>query len=636
MSWDISKSSSLYGIGDWGREYFGINQAGNVEVKAPLNNGQSIDLLQLVEDLRERGLRMPLLIRFSDIINSRVQLLSDCFQNAIEEYQYQARYSPVFPIKVNQQRQVLEEIREFGKQRQLGLEAGSKPELLITLAMVDDNDSLIVCNGFKDTDYIETALLYKKLGRNIIIVMDRYDELDLILKAAEKLQVKPRIGFRAKLNSRGKGRWVESSGARSKFGLTPSEMVKCVNRLKETEQIDCLELLHFHIGSQIPSIQSIKASIKEAARYYTELQLMGAQLRYLDVGGGLGIDYDGSGKSDSSTNYNEQEYANDVISIVQQICNDKGIAHPIIVSESGRALVAHTSILVFDILGKNQLRHETISFSVGKEDTPLVRDLADIYETLGIDNLNESYNDLIEKRRDTLQLFTYGVLNLEQRAKAEDLYWAIASKMSRIAEGHEDHLDLHYELHKILSDTYYGNFSVFQSLPDSWALEQVFPVMPIHRLQEKPSKRAILVDLTCDSDGKLNRFIDTETGDVQDYLEVHEISEDEPYYMGVFLTGAYQEILGDMHNLFGDTDAVHVTIHGENSYTVDHVIKGDSVKEVLSYVDFNSEILIEQVRKETEKGIVQGQISKQQARWLVRHYQDSMEDYTYLSIHGPK
>ncbi len=628
--WNAQKSAELYGIKNWGAGYFGVNSAGNVAVHPLGPKGPQVDLYHLIQDLEESGIRLPILLRFPEIIKARIELLNSCFTSAIEDSKYNGAYCGVFPIKVNQQRHLVEEIVRFGQHCRFGLECGSKPELLITLALMDTPNAVIVCNGFKDPEYIEMALISTKLGKQTFVVVDRMSELSLIVEAAKRLDVKPKIGFRAKLNTPGSGRWAESSGAKSKFGLTPSEIVHGIEYLKEQNMLNCLELLHFHIGSQIPSIQSIKGAIKEAARMFTELHAMGARPSYIDVGGGLGVDYDGSGKSESSTNYSEQEYANDIVSTLQSICDERGVPHPNIVSESGRSIIAHSSALIFDVLGNNDVSLKDYKLTNPEKDSRLVQDLWDIYKSVTKDNINEFYNDLIEKKRDTLQLFTYGVLSLEQRAKADDLFWAISTKMLPLAkEIGPNAEDIQYALEQELSDSYFCNFSVFQSLPDSWALEQLFPIMPIHRLDKKPDRRTTIVDLTCDSDGHISNFIDTETGGVQKYVEVHALEKGRPYYMGAFLTGAYQEILGDLHNLFGDTDAVHVTVT-ENGYSIDHVVEGDSVAEVLSYVEYNKGEMLDRVRRATEGAINKGTLSRLEARLLLQNYERGLNGYTYL------
>lgn len=628
--WNTKKSADLYGINYWGANFFGINEQGRVEVRPNGAIGPRLDLYNLVLDLQERGIRMPILLRFPGIIMARIELLAGCFARAIEEAKYNGVYRGVYPIKVNQQKHLVEEILEYGQFHRFGLEAGSKPELLISLAQMDTPNALIICNGFKDQEYIEMALIAQKLGRQTIIVVDRFTELPMIINASKRLSIRPQIGFRAKLSSSSSGRWAETSGSKSKFGLTPSEIVRGVEMLRGEGMLDCLQLIHFHIGSQIPSIQNIKGAIKEGARFFTEIYAMGANLKFIDVGGGLGVDYDGSGRSDSSTNYSEQEYANDIVAILQSICDEKKVPHPDIISESGRALVAHSTALVFDVLGHNENTLREFNLPTVEKESRLVQELFYIYKALAKDNINEYYNDLIEKKRDTLQLFTYGVLSLEQRAKAEDLFRAIATKMVYIARENPDLEEIRYALEQELSDTYFCNFSVFQSLPDSWALDQLFPIMPIHRLNERPDRRAILVDLTCDSDGHVSNFIDIETGGEQKYLEVHAIEQGQPYYLAVFLTGAYQEILGDLHNLFGDTDAVYVSLT-DNGYSIDHVVEGDDVKEVLQYVEYHRADLLERVRKATESSILKGTISRSEARLLLEHYERGLSSYTYLT-----
>lgn len=627
--WNIENSAELYGINSWGAGYFKVNENGNLDVSPMGNGGPRLDLRELINDLMERGIRVPMLIRFPDIFRSRIELLNKCFSKAIDSYGYKNGYCGVYPIKVNQQRHVVEELLRSGQFSRLGLECGSKPELLVALALVDTPNALIICNGFKDQEYLETAILSQKLGRNTLIVVDRYSELPMILAAANKYNTKPRIGFRAKLNSRGAGKWVESSGARSKFGLTPTEMVEGIELLKKADRLDCLELFHFHIGSQITSIQSVKSSLKEGTRFFAELHKLGARVQYFDVGGGLGVDYDGSGDSDSSTNYSEQEYANDVVSIIQDICDEQGVPHPTIVTESGRSMVAHHSLLVFNVLGVNRVEREDSPIEVKPTDHHILRSLNEICRNMSKENVNEFYHDLQNLKVDILQLFKYGVLSLEQLAKAENLYWTTATKMQKIAKQLEDADDIVKDLDTILSDTYFCNFSVFQSVPDSWAVGQVFPVVPLQRLNEEPKRRATLVDLTCDSDGKIEKFISNQPGRRKTSLEIHELQGNEPYFVGIFLVGAYQEILGDFHNLFGDTDAVHITMT-PSGYSVDHVVKGDSVSDVLGYVEYQKSELIENIRRVSESGILRGTLSKPEARLLMKYYEDGLSGYTYL------
>jgi len=629
-SWSVEKSSALYGINNWGNGYFRTNNNGNVTVTPKGEKGPSVDLYELTQELQDRGIRVPIMIRFPDIIKERVQLLHSCFQNAFVDHNYKGHYCGVFPIKVNQQRHLVQELVRFGKDCRLGLEAGSKPELLVVLSLMNTPNAVIICNGFKDTEYIETALLAQKLGREIIIVVDRKDELKIITDSAKRLNMRPKIGFRAKLNTQGAGKWVDSAGARSKFGLTAIEIVEGIEFLKKNDMLDCLELLHYHIGSQVPSIQSIKSSLKEAARFYTELYAMGATLKYIDVGGGLGVDYDGTGSSDSSVNYSEQEYANDVVSTIQTLCDEKNVPHPNIVTEAGRSLVAHHSVLIFNVMGVNNLYRQAPPQPATKKDPSIMQELQYTYEKLTAENINECFNDMLQAKSEVLNLFTYGVLNLSQRAWCESMHFAIATKMLELARTTPDCEDIVAQLRTELCDTYFCNFSVFQSVPDSWAVGQLFPVMPIHNLHNEPYHEATLADLTCDSDGKIEKFIDTESGEVKRTLRVHPFKEgDAPYYLGVFLTGAYQEILGDLHNLFGDTDAVHISIH-ESGYTVDHYVPGDTVTEVLSYVQYGRAEMVDSVRQFTEESIASGNISKQEAKSLIKHYEEGLSGYTYL------
>ncbi len=629
-NWTPQKSAELYGLDYWGSNYFNVNDEGHVTLTPNGLDGPSVDLLKVTEDLKQRGIRLPILLRFPDIVKSRIELLNDCFKQAIESTNYQGAFQGVYPIKVNQQKHLVEEIVQYGMPYNFGLECGSKPELLITLALMDNPHSLIICNGFKDKEYIEMALISQKMGKNTIIVVDRWSELSMILEAGKELNIRPRIGIRAKLNSQAEGKWSETSGTKSKFGLTPSEIVYFIEVLKGENMLDCLQLLHFHIGSQIPSILSIKSAIREGARFFTELYHMGARLKYMDVGGGLGVDYDGSGKSDSSRNYDEQEYANDVVWSIQQVCDEKQVPHPTIVTESGRSLVAHTSMLIFDVVGRNEVRQPEISLPNVKNESPLVKEMYEIFNGVNSENLNESYNDLMEKKRDTRQLFAYGVLSLEQRAKAEDLYWATATKIVDLAKGDDEYEDIYHSLESELCDTFFCNFSVFQSLPDSWALNQVFPVMPIHRLKSEPKRRAVLADLTCDSDGNINAFVDSVEGTASPFLPVHKHEPLEPYYLAVFMTGAYQEILGDMHNLFGDTDAVHISVT-EKGYKVDRLVEGDDIKDVLEYVDFHENEMLERVRKATEAGIENETLTPSDIRQIMRHYEEGLNRYTYLT-----
>jgi arginine decarboxylase len=633
VSWSVEDSRQLYGIEKWGYPFFGLNKKGHVAISENFEKSSSkqIDLLELVEDLEKRGIKLPLLVRFPDVLKERVRHLFGCFNQAIAESSYQGKYMGVYPVKVNQEKHLVEDLMRLGDQHGLGLECGSKPELLIALSKMKSTEGLLICNGFKDFDYIETALLSLKMGRNTIIVIDRFSELSLVLKAYKEHGIRPKIGFRAKLYSQGSGRWAESSGQKSKFGLSPSEIVEACRVLSDEGLLDCLELLHYHIGSQVPSIQDIKTSLKEGGRFFSELFELGAKPKYLDVGGGLGVNYDGSGNSQSSVNYTDQEYANDVIYTIKAICQERSIPHPNIITESGRALVAHSSVLIFNVLGSNQTQKLRETKEIGETNHQVLRDLDDVAKYLNKRTIIESYNDLNQIRKDVLQLFSYGVLNLSQRATAEVMINNLYIKIKKIAKDSDmDFTDLIHELDSLLCETYYCNFSLFQSLPDSWAMGQVFPVIPLHRHNEEPTKRAVLVDLTCDSDGTLNKFIDPTSSTPQSYLEVHDVHEDEPYYIGVFLTGAYQEILGDMHNLFGDTDAVHVIFDKDDGYKVVDVVEGDTIGEMLNYVSFEPKNLIRDLKQDCLEACNSKMMTDRESRLLIKKFEESLLSYTYL------
>ena len=627
-AWTVRDCMELYNVPSWGAGFFSINGKGHVEVQ-PRPDGGSIDLLELVQDLQQRGLRPPLLIRFSDILAARVQGLCGAFNRAIGEYGYRGSYRGVYPIKVNQQRHVVEEIVEYGARDGIGLEAGSKPELLIAMALCETPGALIVCNGYKDKKYIETALLGQRLGRTPIIVVDRFHEVELIIRVSQELGIRPHIGMRARLSTKGAGKWVESTGDRSKFGLTAVEIVEAVDRLRADGMLDCLELLHFHIGSQITAIRAHKDALREASRIFVGLHEMGATLRYIDVGGGLGVDYDGSSTNfHSSMNYSVQEYANDVVAFVQEACDARGVPHPDIVTESGRAMVAHHSVLVFDVLGVHEMLTGKAPEPVQESDHKVIKDLAEVYAGISQKNVQEAYHDSLQLKEEATTLFSLGFLDLRARARVERLFWDCCEKILRITREMPYVPDDLEPLEKGLADTYYGNFSVFQSAPDHWAVKQLFPVMPIHRLEEKPTRRGVFADLTCDSDGKIDKFIDQR--DVKDVIELHPFNG-QPYYIGVFLVGAYQEILGDYHNLFGDTDAVHVRLGADGRYVVEHVVEGDSVSDVLRYVQYDRNSLIERVRRTIETAMRNGQLSLEESARLRRRYEEGLSEYTYLA-----
>jgi arginine decarboxylase len=650
--WSVNDASELYEVPRWGKGYFSIGSDGHMLVHPTKDPARSIDLKRLVDGLLLRGIDLPILVRFAGILKHRLGEIHECFQTAMTEHQYRGRYICVYPIKVNQQRQVVDEVLEFGRPFNFGLEAGSKPELMAVLA-VAGNDTPIICNGFKDAEFIEMAMLGRKIGRQIIPVVEKYTELDLILKYAAKVGVRPQFGMRVKLAARGAGRWQSSGGYRSKFGLTVSEILRALDELKQRGMEDCFRLLHFHLGSQIPNIRHIKSALNEAARIYVDLKQRGAGLEYMDVGGGLGVDYDGSQTNfESSVNYTLQEYANDVVYHIQSICDEAGVPHPTIVSESGRAIVAYHSALVFNVLGVSGLGdahgnnglpnggelnghaspgdspNDAALASIPPEDVEQpILDLRGTYEHLTVRNVLESYHDAQQALDMAMSLFAGGYLPLDQRSMAENLFWDICRKIQRLARQLDFMPEELQGLESLLSETYFCNFSLFQSIPDSWAIKQLFPVMPIHRLNEKPTHHAVLGDITCDSDGKIDQFIDRR--DVKRTLPLHGFSG-EPYYLGAFLIGAYQEILGDMHNLFGDTNAVHVNVDAQGEVVLETVIKGDSVREVLDYVEFDVNSLVTKLRTDVETAVREGRIDFQQSGRLLRFYEEGLQGYTYL------
>jgi len=625
--WTVADATEHYEVARWGQGYFSVGETGHVLVHPSKEAGRSVDLKKLVDRLEMQGLSAPILMRFPDILKHRLGEIHSAFQQAIAQNQYQGRYICVYPIKVNQQRQVVQEVMEFGRQYGYGLEAGSKPELMAVAAMAS-NETPIVCNGFKDAEFIELAMWAQKIGRNIIPIVEKYTELELILEYAQKIGVRPQIGMRVKLAARGMGRWQSSGGYRSKFGLTVTEILRGLELLKSHGMEDCFKLLHFHLGSQITHIRIIKNALNEAARVYCDLAKAGAGLQYMDVGGGLGVDYDGSQTNfESSMNYTLQEYANDVVYHVQQVCDEEKVAHPSILSESGRAITAYHSLLVFNVLGTSGFGEETVP-TTAKDDfeQPLI-DLIETFHNVNARNALESYHDAQQALDMAMNLFSGGYLPLEQRAHAENLYFAIAEKIRRLLPQMAEVPEELQNLEEMLSDTYFCNFSLFQSIPDSWAIKQLFPIMPIHRLNERPTQHAVLGDITCDSDGKIDQFIDRR--DVKKSLPLHAFNES-PYYLGVFLVGAYQEILGDLHNLYGDTHAVHVSLDENNAVVLDAVIKGDTVREVLDYVEFDAEALVTKLRSDVESAVRCGRISYEESGRVLRFYEEGLQGYTYL------
>ncbi len=626
--WTIADSLETYSIRQWGAGYFGINDKGNVMMHPAGPGTPNFDLKELVDEVRRRGIGLPLLIRFTDVLRNRVVHLNEAFKKAISEQGYKNSYRGVYPIKVNQHRYVVEQIVDAGRGYNYGLEAGSKPELLAVMALLEDPDALIVCNGYKDEEYVETALYASKLGRKVVMVVEKTSELPLIAEVSRKLGIRPRIGIRVRLSTRGAGKWEASGGDRSKFGLSSGELMQSVAFMKEAGLLDTFELLHFHLGSQISNIRNVKNALREVGRFYVEVLALGAPLKYIDVGGGLGVDYDGSQTNfASSMNYTTEEYANDVVFSVMEACDAAGVPHPTLVSESGRAIVAHHAMLVTEVLGNSDFDVPQIPDTLPDEEPQVVKNLFNAWRDVTNKNLLETYHDAAEYKDEVLTLFSLGHLSLEQRVLAENLYWAICHKVIKIAKEDGEALEELETLEHQLSDTYFCNFSIFQSLPDSWAIDQLFPVMPIHRLTERPTRRAVLADITCDSDGKIEKFIDKR--EVKDDLELHALNDDE-YYLGIFLVGAYQEILGDLHNLFGDTNAVQVSLAPGGGYLIDRVVEGDTVTEVLNLVAYTKEDLVSKMRTLTENALRAGRLTLDESRQILRLYEAGLSGYTYL------
>jgi len=638
--WRIDDSLDLYHVNAWGKGYFSINDAGHVIVRPDTQGTNVIDLFEVVEGLKARDLTTPVVVRFSDILAHRLKHIHGAFAQAIAENNYKNRYAAVFPIKVNQQRLVVQEVYRYGKEFGFGLEVGSKPELLAVMAMTENaSDRLIVCNGFKDDSYIEAVTLATKLGRTIIPVVENFEELGLILKHADTYKVRPRIGVRVKLFSEGSGRWSASAGEKSKFGLFITEILELFNVLKARDMLDCLQLVHCHPGSQLQDIRRVKDAINELAHVYAELKLMGAGLQYIDVGGGLGVDYDGSGTNfSSSMNYTLAEYANDVVYRVANVCNARNIPHPVIVSESGRAVAAYHSVLIFDALGSSALDKFRVTGQVtedynGNQELPQpVRDLFDAYRSVSERRLVECYHDALTAREQILQMFNLGLLSLEFRALAERLYWATCTKLRDYCRKLERVPDELEDLETTLSDTYFCNFSVFQSLPDSWAIDQLFPVMPIHRLDERPTRTGVLADITCDSDGKIDHFVSLR--DVKRALELHELRDGEKYYLAAFLVGAYQETLGDLHNLFGDTHVVHIRLHDQGGWWIEEIVKGDTANKVLEYMEYDVAELPPALARDCERAIRDGRMTIAESQLLKRFYEKELDGYAYLEPAG--
>ncbi|MEL7078001.1 MAG: biosynthetic arginine decarboxylase [Cyanobacteria bacterium J06582_2] len=633
-SWTIDDSTRLYNIQGWGEPYFGINQQGNVTVSPQGAKGKPLELLKIVESLTQEGLELPLLIRFPEILADRLARLHQCMEQAIARYSYRGDYQGVFPVKCNQNRQLIETVVSCGKPYQYGLEAGSKAELMIALACLPiaaATSPLLLCNGYKDRQYLEMALLATKLGHQPIIVIEQPRELELLLSIGRELDISPRIGVRAKLNAKGNGRWGDSTGDRAKFGLTVREIVQIVEKLTSLKQLHCLQLLHFHIGSQISAISVIKNAIREASQIYVQLVKLGASMVYLDVGGGLAVDYDGSKTSvPASKNYNMQNYANDIVAQVKDACDQEQINHPTLVSESGRAVIAHQSVLLFNVLGKSQVSSQTLA--PPQADAPLViKNFWSTYQEINPANLQESYHDAVQFKQEALSLFNFGYLSLLERSQAEELYWTCCSQIADMLPETEDIPDELTALPQIMAPTYHINLSIFRSIPDSWAIDQLFPIMPIHRLQSQPEVKAVLADITCDSDGKIDRFINRKN--TQKILELHPIEHQSPtpYYLGLFLVGAYQEIMGNLHNLYGDTNVVQIT-STSTGYQVESVAPGDSIKTVLERLQYESQDLLQTMRHQAELALQNQQIAAPEAKKLLDNYGSTLDSYTYLKV----
>jgi arginine decarboxylase len=627
--WTTADSEELYQIPAWGLGWFKVNDAGNLSMCPPGATG-GVDLKILVDDLKRRSIALPVLIRFSDLIQARIETLVRAFQRAFEEYSYRGHFRGVYPIKVNQDAHVVGDFVKYAAPYHLGLEAGSKPELQVVLAMLEDPEALIICNGYKDRDYIQMALLARKLGRNCIIVVEKADELDLIRQLAADLDLRPVIGIRAKLTAKGSGRWQSSVGDRAKFGLAVREIVQVVDKLRDDGMLDCLQLLHFHIGSQVTNIRAFNTALREAIRIYTELVRLGANMRYLDVGGGLGVDYDGSRTNfESSMNYSVDEYAATIVSTVVDACDTAGLPHPDLITEAGRSMIAHHAALLFDVLGVTRMVETRAPRAPRDDASEELQELWEVYKSITGKNLLEPLHDASEIREQSLTKFNLGLIDLEERAEIEGIYFAICRKLYRTADRTSELPEEIEPLEKALADIYYCNFSLFQSAPDSWAIGQLFPILPIHKLDIEPDRRAVLADLTCDSDGKIERFIDKR--DVKNVLEVHD-PDGQPYYLGMFLVGAYQEILGDLHNLFGDTNVVHVAVgEGRAGYKIEAVVEGNVVREVLEYVSYDRTRLVKRLRSRVEEAIEDGRLSPEEGGLLVNAYIRGLEGYTYLS-----
>ena len=624
--WRIEDSEDLYNVKGWGGRYFSINEKGHMTV-TPKEGCASVDLPELVDELALRDVSAPMLLRFPDILDDRINRIDSCFKEAAKEYEFNGKNFVVMPIKVNQMRPVVEEIVSHGKKCNIGLEAGSKPELHAIIALNTDSDSLIICNGYKDEEFIELALLAQKMGRKIIIVIEKLNELKTTAKIAKRLKVTPNLGVRIKLASSGSGKWEESGGDGSKFGLTSSELLEALDYLEEHDMKECLKLVHYHIGSQVSKIKKINVALREAAQFYVQLYKMGYHIEYVDMGGGLGIDYDGtSSSSPSSVNYSIQEYANNAIYTIVDACDKNELPHPNVICESGRALTAHHSVLIFEVLETTSLPKWDDDEEPEEDDHELIKELYESWDELNKSSSLEIWHDAQEIREEALNLFSLGLLDLKSRAKIERLFWSIAREVNHIANDLKRVPEDFTSLPKLLADKYFCNFSLFQSLPDLWAIDQLFPIIPIQRLDENPTHLATLQDITCDSDGKITNFVAKST---QHTIPLHSFSDKEHYYIGVFLVGAYQEILGDLHNLFGDTNAVHVSVD-EKGYYIDQIIDGETVADVLEYVQYSPKKLVRTVETWVTKCVKEGKITVEEGKEFLSNYRSGLYGYTYL------
>lgn len=635
--WDVHKARATYNVDRWGAGYFDINAEGEVVAK-PLQNGVAVSIVDVMEESMARGLKFPLLIRFQDILRHRVEALNQAFRNSITEFGYKGRYRGVFPIKVNQLREVVEEILEAGKPFDFGLEVGSKPELYAGLALQEHPGSLIICNGYKDAAFIRMALMGIKLGKRVIMVVEKLEELRQIIAVSRQVGIEPLVGIRARLLSKGAGKWAESGGENAKFGLSTADLLTATEMLRKENLAHCFKLLHFHIGSQVPDILTVKRAVQEAARFYAKLYKMGFPIEFIDVGGGLGVDYDGSRTAfDSSTNYSLQEYTNDIVYYIADVCQAEKVPHPDIVSESGRAIVAHHSVLVVEVFGSIDKTRVESQFDYTESEHGLVRELLDIRNNLPKLNKLEAWHDALERREDAHQMFTLGVLELPDKAKVEVLYWEISRAVVDSFAGQSYIPEEIRKLEDSLGDQYLCNFSVFQSLLDHWALGQLFPIMPVHRLNERPTREGTLVDITCDSDGAINKFVDLR--DVRDTLPMHALKHDtngqEPYYLGFFLMGAYQDIMGDLHNLFGRVNEVHVFLEPDEpaGYYVEEVIEGNTIIQTLTSVQYDEGELKRLMKAQVDAAIKSDRLKPSEAMRLLDDYEKGLKQYTYLDIH---